>query len=218
MTSTRIIGRVREGAAGHERAVFDAGGSGGDGFDGAQDFGAAAEVVDQLHHAAAAGRDIVAVAGEAGGLGVAEAEDGLVDVADGVEAVGRAYQIDHARLLGVGVLKLVHQDVIELAAQAGLGVGRFFQQADGELLEVGEIERAGLQFTIAIQGVEPAQHVEEHLALGGVERGDLGVLGVLDLVAHAACEIVGGGVALEFGQEAFEGVDGAQGLERRWRR
>ena len=50
-----------------------------------------------------------------------------------------------ARLLAVGVLKLVHQDVVELAPQALAGLGVVFQQADRELFEIGEIERAGLR-------------------------------------------------------------------------
>ena len=48
-------------------------------------------------------------------LGVAEAEDRLVDVADGIEAVRRANQFEQFGLLPVGVLELVHQDLVELA-------------------------------------------------------------------------------------------------------
>ena len=72
---------------------------------------------------------------------MAEAEDGLVDVAHGVEAVRRADEFEQPGLLAVGVLELVHQDMVELPAQAGAGIGVVLQQADGELFEVGEIER-----------------------------------------------------------------------------
>ena len=71
--------------SGHEGAVFNPGSSGGDCFDSAQDGGAAAEVVHQLDEVAAARLNVVAVRSEACGFGVAEAEDGLIDVADSVE-------------------------------------------------------------------------------------------------------------------------------------
>ena len=111
--------------------------------------------------------DVVAVGGEARGFGVAEAEDGLIDVADGVEAVGRADEFDESGLLAVGVLKLVHQDVVELAAQAGAGIGMVFEQAHGELFEVGEIERAGLLFALAIETVEAAKNLDQQCRAAG---------------------------------------------------
>ena len=38
----------------------------------------------------------------------------------------------------------------------------------------------------------------QHFALRGVVRGDQGVLGLLDLLAHALEQVVGGGAALAF--------------------
>ena len=85
--------------------------------------------------------DFVAVLREALRLGVAESEDRLVDVADGVEAAGAAGSAEEPRLLAVGVLKLVHQDVVELRLQARPRLRAVLQQPHGELFEVGEIER-----------------------------------------------------------------------------
>ena len=78
-------------------------------------------------------------------LGVAEAENGLVDVAHGVEIAGPPQQSEQLGLLAVGVLKLVHQDVVELRLNARAGFGVFLKQPHRELFQIREIERAGLR-------------------------------------------------------------------------
>src|SRR6185369_2764249 len=60
-----IVRCVFEFPAGDEGAIFNSRSPRGDGFHGAQNVGAAAEVVHQLNQVAAARRDIVAVGGKA---------------------------------------------------------------------------------------------------------------------------------------------------------
>ena len=79
--------------------------------------------------------------------------------------------------------------MVELAPQAGPGLGDSLEQAHGELFEVGEIERAGLLFALAIEVVEAAKHLDEQFALRGIKRGDQRVLGLLDLLPHALEQI-----------------------------
>ncbi len=49
-------------------------------------------------------------------IGMAKAENRLVDVSHGEEPIRRADQVHELPLQGVGVLQLVHQDLIETAA------------------------------------------------------------------------------------------------------
>ena len=98
---------------------------------------------------------------------MAEAEDGLVDVAHGVEAVGRA---DEAMSLACWPLVSWNSSIrmwSNWRLQAGAGLGDVLQQADGELLEVGEIERAGLPFALAVEAVEAAQHFDAAFRAAG---------------------------------------------------
>ena len=55
--------------------------------------------------------------------------------------------------------------MVELAAQARARFGMLFQQADGELFQVGEIERAGLPLALAVEAVEAAQNLDQQSAL-----------------------------------------------------
>ena len=73
---------------------------------------------------------------------MAEPVDGLVDIAHGVEAVGRAQQIQQLRLQPVRILKFIHQDVVELPADALSRLFILFQQARRELLQIGKIQCA----------------------------------------------------------------------------
>ena len=56
-------------------------------------------------------------------VGVPESVDRLIDIAHRLKTVGGSQQIQQLRLLSIGILKLIHQDVIELAADA---LARFF--------------------------------------------------------------------------------------------
>ena len=47
-------------------------------------------------------------------ISVAKPIDGLVDIADGIKPVRPAQQIHKLRLLPVGVLKFIHEHVLEL--------------------------------------------------------------------------------------------------------
>ena len=93
ITSTETGRGVVELAPGHQAALFDPGSACDDGLDRAQNLGAAAEVVHQFHQPAAARLETSSrYSRKPARLGVAEAEDRLVDVADCVESAGRAHQ------------------------------------------------------------------------------------------------------------------------------
>jgi hypothetical protein len=120
---------------------------------------AAAEVVGQLHQAAAAWRHFLLIAREALGLGVPEAEDRLIDVAHGVERSARAPAASvspaarwcpEIRPSGCGRTARVRARACRDA----------LEQAHGELFQVGEIEHAGGALALAIGAVEAAQDFE----------------------------------------------------------
>ena len=131
----------------------------------AQDIRAAAEVVDQFHQVPPAALHLFAILLEPLRLGMAEAEDRLVDVAHRVEPVRRADQFEQPRLLPVGVLELVHQDLVELALQARAGLRVLLQQPHRELFQVREIQRAGIALPLPVELVEAPQDLEQQLAL-----------------------------------------------------
>ena len=110
---------------------------------------------------AAAALDLASVFGETARLRVAEAVDGLIDVAHRIEPIGRTHQIDEFCLLRIRVLELIHQHMVELGAQTSLRFGMRFEQAHGVFFEIGEIERAGLAFALAVDAVEAMENLEE---------------------------------------------------------
>ena len=82
------IRRVVELAAGNERTRDDTGQPIGDVLDRIENVGTAAEVLRELNEVASAALDLIAIFAEAFRLGVPESVDGLVDVADGLKAIG----------------------------------------------------------------------------------------------------------------------------------
>ena len=133
-----------------------------DRFDRAQDLGAAAEIVDQFEPA---GRRPVSTSARYSakprGLRMAEAVDGLVDVAHGVKTVGRAHQPTELRLLAVRVLKLVHQDVVELArASAPALRDAVSSRRTAYSSRSAKSSTPACAFALAINAVEAAQDVD----------------------------------------------------------
>ena len=182
----------------------------------AQDFPAAPEIFAQLDVPSRRFVNLAAVAREALRLGVAKAENGLVDIADRVEAIGRADERQELRLLSVGVLKLIHQDVVELRAQAGARLRMGLEQPDRVLFEVREIEHAGQPLALAVESVEAAEDIEQQPARGGVVlrderilRGDEQV--VAELPGHLGCRRS----LLALGQLQRERGDAAESLRGR---
>ncbi len=75
--------------------------------------------------------------------------------------------------------------MIELRGQALSRLRVIFEQPHGVLFQVREIEHAGLGLAFAVQAVETAQDIEQHLPLCCVMLGDQGIAKVLDLVLEA---------------------------------
>jgi hypothetical protein len=147
---------------------FNAGGAFHNGFDGVENFGAAAEVLEELDVMLVACLNMIAMAAEDLRAGVAKAEDGLVDIADGIEVAATAQEVEQPRLLAIGVLILVHQDLAKLALHALAHGCIFFEQTDGEVLEVGEIESAELLFFFGIRRIEAQQNLDQRGALAAI--------------------------------------------------
>ena len=120
MTSTATRARLRNARPATRLRGSMPSRAGGDGFDGAENFRRGCGNCPPVRpDGRRCSRPRLRYSAKPLRLGVAEAEDGLIDVAHGIEAVGRPHQPQQLRLLPVGVLKLVHQDVVELRAQAG---------------------------------------------------------------------------------------------------
>ena len=119
-----------------------------------QDGLAAAEVVRERDDDAGWRRLQVAdtpglrVAGEDVRAREAEAVDALLEVADEEAVRAGSFTADEAKdgiLCGVDILILIHADVCEVRAAMTSNAGRIVaQQAQGELLEVGEVHAAKL--------------------------------------------------------------------------
>ena len=115
-----------------------------------QDVRPAAKVFDQFHEPLPAAHHGVAIFAEHARLRVPKAIDRLIDIADGVEPVGRSQQLQQPCLTAVGVLELVHEHLVELCLHAPLHVGAFFEQTHGVLFEIVIIQAAGLLFALAV--------------------------------------------------------------------
>ena len=126
-------------------------------FDCEQDIGTATEVFHQLDETPAVARHSIAIVAEHTRLGVAEAVDRLIDIANRVEAAGRTQQRQQACLTSVGVLKLVHQDVVELGLHAPPDLRIFFQEAHGVFFQIVVIQTAGFLFSLTIEGIETCE-------------------------------------------------------------
>ncbi len=112
---------------------------------------------------------LVAVPLEAVRLGVAEAEDRLVDVAHGIEAVRPTAPAPAAAPVARWCPETRPSGCGRTApATRARASGCRIQQPDREFLQIGEIERAGLPFAFAIDAVEAAQQFEQRAALGRV--------------------------------------------------
>src|SRR5262249_5111191 len=108
----------------------------------AQDLRATPKVFQQMDQAPAALLNRRAITRKARWFGMAKTEDRLIDVAHGIEAIGRTDQRQKARLLPVGVLKFVHQHMVKLCLQVRARLRMVFEQPDGALLEIRKIQRA----------------------------------------------------------------------------
>ena len=84
---------------------------------------------------------------------------------------GGTQQIQQLRLQSVRILKLIHQDVIELPADSLSRFFILFQQAHGELFEIGKIERAFVGFAASVQRIEAPDRLQQRVAMAGVIFG-----------------------------------------------
>ncbi len=167
------------------------------------------------------GRRLLLVAAKDAGVGMAEAVDGLVDVTDGEEAVGAAQEVDQAPLEGVGVLQLVHQDLVEGLADGLADWGVIGEEADGELLKVAEVEQGAGALAVAVEAIDAAEGLHQQLALAGVVAADplgldTGAELILDGLGVDAAEgalLQVAGVDVQFGQQA-EVVQAGGGIEQ----
>src|SRR5262249_30976073 len=117
-------------------------------------------------------------------------------------------------LLAVGVLELIHQDVIELALEARADFGTFAEQAGREFFEVREIEQAGGALPLAVGAVEAAGEVDEQPAVGGVMLCEERIRYMPDLLTHVLEQCVGGIVPAAAIEIAFELLDRVERLQR----
>src|ERR1700720_902165 len=101
-------------------------------------------------------------------VGVPESVDRLIDIAHRVKTVGWTEQIQQLRLQSVGILKLIHQDVIELPADTFARFLILFEQPHGKLFQIGKIERALSGLTASVQRVEARDRLQQRYALSSV--------------------------------------------------
>ena len=128
-----------------------------------------------------------------GGIAAAEGVDRLLDVADEDDLVRQLRELDEdGELHGVGVLELVHQQELELVAEA-LAHLRVVEGMEHQLLHVGEVDQAalGLDRLEAFEGL--AGDVEERLDVGA----DVGLEGGVDVVS-GGCRAHGRGPVVAF--------------------
>ena len=80
----------------------------------AENLATAPIVIAQFIHCLLCALDPVLVPTEQLRRGMAESKDRLIDISYREESVGAAQQIHQSPLQGIGVLQLVHQDVVEV--------------------------------------------------------------------------------------------------------
>src|SRR2546423_3355393 len=124
-------------------------------------------------------------------VGVPKSVDGLIDIANRVETVGGTQQIEQLRLQSVGILKLVHQNVIELTADALASFFVLFEQPHSELFEIGKIERTLSGLAASVKRIKARDRLQQSDTTAGVIltgyqrycRGNQLILDALDGVA-----------------------------------
>src|SRR5947209_3877301 len=103
----------------------------------------------------------IAMLAEHLGTGIAETENGLVNVPHGIKITASSEQVKEARLLAIGVLVLVHQDLEKLSLHPVANRRVLFKEPDGEVFEIGEVEGSEFLLLLRIEGVEALQNLDQ---------------------------------------------------------